>query len=145
MADDPKSVVESAYAAWHARDLPNLLALLSDDMVFALHIPAEVIPIGGETRGKAAVGAALQGLLDAYDFLAYEPGALTVVGPQVNAEVRFHYRQKATGEVIDSRLRHTWTVNAGKVARLDEWHDLPVVRTFFDRVALRIAGNGARG
>jgi hypothetical protein len=40
-------------------------------------------------------------------------------------------------------MRHTWTINAGKVARLDEWHDLEVVQAFFDRVA-RVAASASR-
>lgn len=145
MTTDPKSVVENLYAAWKSRNLPSVLALLSDDMVFALHIPADMLPIGGETKGKAAVGAALQGLLDTYEFLSYEPGPVTIDGLNANAEVQFRYREKATGEVIQSRLRHLWTTDGSKVTRLDEWHDLPTVKAFFGRVALRIASSGARG
>jgi ketosteroid isomerase-like protein len=145
MSTDPKAVIEGAYAAWQARNLPALLALLADDMVFALHVPADVLPIGGETRGKTAVAAVLQGLLDGYDFLAYEPSPVIVDGARVESEVRFQYRQKATGEVIDSRLHHRWSTADGKVTRLEEWHDLPTVRAFFDRVALRVASDAQRG
>jgi ketosteroid isomerase-like protein len=145
MSTDPKAVIEGAYAAWQARNLPALLALLADDMVFALHVPADVLPIGGETRGKTAVAAVLQGLLDGYDFLAYEPSPVIVDGARVESEVRFQYRQKATGEVIDSRLHHRWSIADGKVTRLEEWHDLPTVRAFFDRVALRVASDAQRG
>lgn len=139
MAEDTKSVVERAYSAWRARDLANLLSLYSDDVVFALHIPADVMPIGGETRGKVAVGAALQGLIDGYDLLAYEPGVVHVNNAAANAEVHFRYRHRQTGDVIDSRMRHQWLVNDGKVQRLDEWHDLTTVREFVSRVTLRLA------
>lgn len=144
MSNEAKAVVERLYVAWKARDLPSVLTLLSDDMVFALHIPANVLPIGGETNGKTAVAAALQALLDAYDFIVYEPGPVTGDDTRANAEVHFRYRQRATGEVIDSRLLHSWVIEAGKVARLDEWHDLPGVRAFFDRVAFRLASSRAR-
>lgn len=144
MSNGAKSVVEKVYVAWRARELPGVLALLSDDMVFALHVPANVLSVGGETKGKAAVASTLQALLDAYDFLAYEPGPITANGARANAEVHFRYRQRATGEVIDSRLLHSWVVEAGKVTRLDEWHDLPGVRAFFDRVAFRLARSAAR-
>jgi ketosteroid isomerase-like protein len=144
MSNEAKSVAEQLYVAWKVRDLPSVLALLSDDVVFALHIPASVLPVGGETKGKPAVAAALQTFLDTYEFLAYEPGPVTVDGERANAEVHFRYRQRATGEVIDSRLLHSWVVEAGKVTRLDEWHDLPGVRAFFDRVAFRSASGSAR-
>lgn len=143
MPHDPQSIVEGLYASWKARDLTQVHALLSDDMVFVLHIPADVAPFGGEMRGKAAVTAALQGLLDTYDFVAYEPQSVSANGAQVNAEVRFRYRHKVTGELIDSRLRHSWVVEAAKIKRLDEWHDLPTVKTFFARVALRVADKTA--
>ncbi len=57
---DTKSGVELIYSAWKARDLSEVLSYLSDDMVFALHVPTKVLPIGGETQGKTAVAAALQ-------------------------------------------------------------------------------------
>jgi ketosteroid isomerase-like protein len=138
MPTDTLSTVEAIYAAWQARDLPATLALMADDMVFALHVPREVLPIGGETVGKAAVGVALQGLLDTYDFLAYEPGPIAVEGSSATGEVHFRYRQKATGDVIDSRLRHRWTIEAGKTRRLDEWHDLAVVTAYLTRVAANL-------
>ena len=143
MAADSKSVVEQLYTAWKSRDLAGVVPLMADDIVFALHIPANVIPMGGETKGKIAVTAALQALLDNYDFLAYEPGPITVTGAKAGAEVQFRYRQKGTDEVIDSQLRHEWLVEGGKVQRLDEWHDLPKVTAFFDRVALRLASKSA--
>ena len=144
MSNEAKSVVDRLYVAWKARDLQSVLALLSDDMVFALHVPANVLAVGGETKGKTAVAAALQTFLDTYDFLAYEPGLVTGDDTRANAEVHFRYRQRTTGEVIDSQLLHSWLVEAGKITRLDEWHDLPGVRAFFDRVAFRLASNAVR-
>ncbi len=144
MSDEAKTVIGRLYAAWKARDLANVLAYLSDDVVFVLHVPATALPIGGETKGKAAVGAALHTLLDAYDFLSYEPGAVTGDDRRCKAEVHFRYRQKATGEVIDSRMLHSWVVEAGRITRLDEWHDLKSVQTFFDRVAFRQASSTQR-
>ena len=143
MATDTRAIVEALYGAWRARDLPSMLTLMADDIVFALHIPADVVPIGGETKGKVAVAAALQGLLDAYEFVAYDPSPVDIDGSKATAEVQFRYRCKATGEIIDSRMRHQWVVDGGKAERLDEWHDLPKVRAFFDRVALRVASKSA--
>jgi len=140
---DTKAVVELAYAAWKARDLPRIVELLSDDMVFALHIPAEVMPLGGETHGRAAVAAALQGLMDTYDFLAYDVGPVAVDGATATCENHFRYRHKKTGDVIDGRLRDRWQVASGKVVRLDEWHDVPAVKAYFQRVAMSLAAKPA--
>jgi len=144
MSHEAKTVVGRLYTAWKARDLASVLPLLSDEMVFALHVPANVLSVGGETKGKVAVATALQAILDAYDFLAYEPGRVTGDDARANAEVHFRYRQKATGEVIDSRMLHSWVVEAGRITRLDEWHDLKSVQTFFDRVAFRQASSTQR-
>jgi hypothetical protein len=94
---------------WQAGDLPALIALLADDMVFALHVPADVLPIGGETRGKAGVEGVLQGLLDGYEFLAYEPSPLS--GRRTRRERRSlslsaesnrrSHRQPTTPPVVD--------------------------------------------
>jgi ketosteroid isomerase-like protein len=143
MTDDTGSVVGRIYAAWTARDLQSVLQNLADDMVFALHIPAEVMPLGGETRGKAAVAAALQGLFDSFDFLAYDVGPISTDGATATCENHFRYRHKGTGDVIDGRLRHRWQVESGRARRLDEWHDVPAVKAYFDRVALNLAAKSA--
>ena len=97
MSNEAKSVVDRLYVAWKARDLQSVLALLSDDMVFALHVPANVLAVGGETKGKTAVAAALQTFLDTYDFLAYEPGLVTGDDTRANAEVHFRYPAEGDG------------------------------------------------
>jgi ketosteroid isomerase-like protein len=136
---DAGSIVEGIYAAWKARDLPKTLTFLADDMVYDLHIPPELMPGAGETKGKDAVAALFQGLLDTYDFLSYEPGPVEADGPIAKAEVHFRYRQKVTGDVIESRMRHVWFTDNGQVKRLDEWHDLLAVRDFLARVDQKLS------
>ena len=46
------------------RDKAATLALLADDIVFALFVPQEVVPFGGETVGKASVSDRLQTILE---------------------------------------------------------------------------------
>ncbi len=61
-----------------------------------------------------------KGLLDTYDFLSFEPSQINVDGSLARAEVHFRYRDKASGEVIDSCMSDFWAVEAGKAKRLDK-------------------------
>jgi hypothetical protein len=49
------------------------------------------------------------------------------------------YAAWKTRDVMDGRLRHQWQVETGKAQRLDEWHDIPAVSAYFQKVALNLA------
>ena len=55
VAAGPAEVLRAVWAAWRARDIAGVLALAADDVVYAFHVPHEVLPFGGETVGKAAL------------------------------------------------------------------------------------------
>ena len=69
---EPADIARALWGAWRVRDKAATLALLADDIVFALFVPQEVLPFGGETTGKASVSDRLQTILDQFDTLMYE-------------------------------------------------------------------------
>lgn len=137
---DETELVKAIYAAWVARDLDTTVGFIDDDMTFALHIPAEVVPGGGEISGKANVAAALQGILDTYDFLSYVPSGIEQMAGSVRAVVTYRYRHKASGEEVENSMRHLWQFAGNKARRLDEWHEIEPLRAFAGRVADKGAG-----
>jgi len=65
-----------------------------------------------------------------YD-VAYLHPALDAVHSQIDA----HWRHRATGEEIETRMRQLWSVRDGLLASCDEFHDSPRVEAFFRLIA----------
>ena len=145
MAESAKEIVEAAYKAWSARDIERALANFAVNAVLVLHIPKELMPTAGETKGKEAIVAAFQGILDQFDFMEFRPTSIAASGHRVDSTVHFHYRHKLSGEQIESDLRHEWTIEDGKVVRLEEWHDLGRLAPFFTTVAKKLSGIAGAG
>lgn len=139
MAESAKEIVEAAYAAWRLRDLERALSNFASNAVLVLHIPKEVMPTAGEIAGIEAVAAAFRGILDQFDFIEFRPTSIAASGNRVDGTVHFHYRHKLSGEQLESDLRHEWTVENGRVTRLEEWHDLGRLQPFFVSVAKKMS------
>jgi ketosteroid isomerase-like protein len=138
------SIIEALYASWAVKDLAAVLDCCSDDIVFALHIPTDVAPFAGETCGKSALVPRLKQILDAFDFLDYRPTLITENAGAFHAQIHYHYRHKATGHEIEGTMRHTGRLEGDKLTRLDEYHDTPRVRAFFELLALSADEANAR-
>jgi ketosteroid isomerase-like protein len=139
-----RQVLEAMYASWAAKDLKAVLACCSDDIVFAIHVPPEVMPFAGETQGKAALAPRLQMILDDFDFLQFRPDFINDEGDTFHSQVHYHFRHKQTGHDIAGTMRHVWRVEGDKIVRLEEFHDTPRVRAFFDLLAQSASGKAER-
>lgn len=126
----PAETVLALWRAWQKRDKSATLALLADDIVFALFVPQEVLPFGGETVGKASVSDRLQTILDQFDTLGYEGKLTRTQGDTVHGMVAYRFRHKIAGETIDGDMRHVIQVRDGRIVRIDEHHDIALVRAF---------------
>ena len=128
-------VVEAAYAAWAARDLAATLALFARDVVFAIHLPDDVVPFAGEEQGRNQLAPRFQAIMDEFDFIEYVPLQITAEGGAYHSRVRFHYRHKETGLEYEGRMRHVWRVEGDKIVHFEEYHDAERVRSFFRLLA----------
>jgi ketosteroid isomerase-like protein len=134
-AGDPAEVVRALWRAWQVRDKAATLATLADGIVFALYVPQEVLPFGGETRGKASVSDRLQMILDQFDTVLYEGKVTRTQGETVYGRVAYRFRHKITGESIDGSMRQVVEVRDGRIAKLSEYHDIELVRAFMRLVS----------
>jgi ketosteroid isomerase-like protein len=135
MRADNKVLLEGAYAAWAARDLSSTLACFAEDVVFAIHLPRDVVPFAGEVRGRDELAKRLQAILDDFDFLAYQPQQITSQGLHFHSQVYFHYRHKATGLDYEGTMRHVWLIVGDRIVHFEEFHDAERVRAFFALLA----------
>jgi ketosteroid isomerase-like protein len=135
MGDIMQSIEEllrTIYTAYREKRLDDALAHLADDFRFTLHLPKETIPGAGSPVGKAEASVMFQGFMDSYDFLAYDPGDISVSpeGDRATASPAIRYRHKATGNTIEARISHFWNFRGGKALSLDEYHDTARIMAF---------------
>jgi ketosteroid isomerase-like protein len=116
--------------AWVANDLGGTIARFSPDGVYALHIAEDLLPFGGETKGRDNFAAALRSMRTDWDYLVFRPTQVKAAGPVVRMQVEFMYRHRASGEVLSGRFRLVAQVEDGLVTRLDEYHDRAKVEAF---------------
>jgi hypothetical protein len=132
---DPAEVVRAMWRAWQVRDKAATLATLADGIVLALYVPQEVLPFGGETRGKRSISDRLQMILDQFDTLMYEGKVTRTQGETVYGRVAYRFRHKVTGEAIDGGMRQVIEVCDGLIVQLSEYHDIELVRAFMRLVS----------
>jgi ketosteroid isomerase-like protein len=138
MAADPAEaadVVRGLWKAWQARDKAATLRFIADDVVYALFVPEEVLPFGGETVGKMAASDRLQTILDQFDTLQYGGRVTRTEGGTVYGKVGFQFRHKLTGEVIEGVMRQVIEVRDGLIVKLSEYHDVELIRAFMRLVS----------
>lgn len=129
-------LLEAAYAAWAASDLDATMACFSDDVVFANHLPADVVPFAGMSHGKAELRRQLQTVLDLFEPLEYRPLWISTEGGSFHSQVKLHYRHRATGLAYEGMMRHVWQIEGDKITRFEEFHDPERTRAFFKMIAL---------
>jgi ketosteroid isomerase-like protein len=67
MATSTPALLQTIYTAYREKRLADVLALLTDDFQFTLHLPAESLPGAGAPHGKADTAKLLEGLIATYD------------------------------------------------------------------------------
>jgi ketosteroid isomerase-like protein len=125
-----RAVVESFFASWGAQDVELTLAVCHDNIVYKLYVESDILPFGGEKRGKEACRDLLFSILADFDYLKYEPSILGVRGDTVRTQVRFTYQHRATGETLDGTRRLVFQIRDGLIVRVDGYHDARLVDAF---------------
>lgn len=131
----PAAIVEGFWEAWSRRDKDAALAYLTDDILYALYVPEDVLPFGGETRGKASVSDRLQIVLDVFETDSYVGRITRCDGDVVHGVVDYSFRHKLTQHVINGSMRHVVLIRDGHAAEWREYIDTERVRAFMQLVA----------
>lgn len=134
----PSSSVEllnRIYALYREKRLDDVMALVADDFRFTVHLPSGSVPGAGVSHGKAATTAMLQAFMDSYKFLTYDPGPILAEGNLAASRPVIRYRHKGTGDIIETRLAHFWTLRDGVPISLDEYHDVANVQAYLTKLS----------
>jgi len=129
MRCDQETIVEATLGAWFRQDIALTLAFCHDDICYVIHGPPEEA-FARTYRGKAEVGAFLQSVVDAWEFIVMDPTGVISSGNVVREVTRFRSRHKPSGEILESVKRHIWTLDGGRISRVDEFQDTPAMRAF---------------
>jgi ketosteroid isomerase-like protein len=135
MSSDTAVLLQAIYSAYREKRLADVVANFSDNFRFILHLPEDVVPGGDRPRNKAETAELMQSFIDAYDFLAFDPGPIIVVEDRATAQPHIRFRDKRTGKVLETKLSHAWRVAGGKATELEERHDVAKLKAFLKSVA----------
>jgi uncharacterized protein len=118
MADGNLELIQSGYEAFGRGDIQAVLDILSDDVEWNV---AEVLPQGGQLRGKEDVGGFFQRLGGIWEGLNIEVDDFCASGDRVCVIGRgsgsVEGRQTGYGFV------HAWTVRDGAAVKFHEYAD----------------------
>lgn len=138
---DCEAFVTSWIACWAAEDVEMTLSHLHKDIVYKVHASSDVLPFGGEKRGEEALRDLMFDVLTDFDVLQYSLRFIRVVRNGARAHVRYIYRHRATGEVLEDTRRLVLQFRDGRIGRIDAYYDDRMVEAFMRLTQHRIATN----
>ena len=138
---DNKAFVASWIACWAAQDVEMTLLHLDENVVYKVHTALEVLPFGGENCGQEGLRDLMFTVLADFDVLLYSPNFITPVGDGVRANVKYIYRHRATGEILEGTRRLLIQIRDDRIARIDAYYDDRMVEAFMRLTKHRIATN----
>jgi ketosteroid isomerase-like protein len=121
MADEVEELVRSGYAAFNAGSErePTLDYWHAD----GVYVNDANDPDPGVHRGIEAVRKQYAQWVDAYPDLRVEPLEIRPNGNRAFVWVRFSGHGASSGVAIEMELAHVWTVEHGKIRRIEEYSD----------------------
>ena len=131
----PETIVCEIYDAWRAQDMEWLASYLPDDFCHVIHIPTEIHPLGGTSRGKAASIARLGVIADDFEILRFDTSGLIVQEARAGVEIPVRYRRRETDIDLETTIANFWTFEDGWPVRLSEYHNLVRIQEFKQSVA----------
>lgn len=123
----PLTVVQDAYAAFGRGDIPALLGLLAEDVVWEVLGPPGAYPTFGRRTGHDGALAFFQAVDATEAFDDFTPQRFTADGGAVVVEGRCAITLKANGRQIAYDWLHVWDVADGRVTRFREFYDTALV------------------
>ncbi|MGE3064168.1 MAG: nuclear transport factor 2 family protein [Hyphomicrobiaceae bacterium] len=128
-------ILLAGYAAWAAGDLDAMLTTFSEDVLFIVHLPRDVVPFAGEHRGKATLRAILRQILETFEIVYYSAAQIAPESDRRHSQVDFLYRHRATGLEYEGSTRHIWRVERHQIVYFEEYHDTERMRSYFNLLA----------
>jgi ketosteroid isomerase-like protein len=123
MSDTALQLVRQAYAAYAARDVAAIFALLHPDVEI---VQTPLLPWGGTHRGLDGARAFFRTIGELTAAIP-EPSGYISAGDDVVVVGRLRGQARATGAPIDLAIAHVLTVRDGRIARFAAYIDTPAM------------------
>jgi ketosteroid isomerase-like protein len=130
VAVQPADVVVRFNTAWAAGNLPAAMQFVAEHAVYTLYIDGELLPVGGDTVGRADIEEGLRLLRRQFEYLLYRPRDMHLDGGTARYQVEFMYRHRTSGEILSGRFRIVLRIEDGLIVRAEEYHDRARVEAF---------------
>lgn len=120
MSDNVK-VVTTAYEAFANGDIPTIIGLLADDVVWTT---PKVLPQGGVFKGPGEVLQFFQGIGASFSSLTLDIEAVGAVGNDLVVGIARGIGALTDGTPSEYGVVHVFTIRDGKIAAFREYDDL---------------------
>lgn len=128
--EENSEVVQNVFAAFGRGDIPGVLGLLAEDVIWTFPGP-DVIPFAGERHGHAGATEFFMALGGAVEFEQFEVRELVAQNDKVVALGFERGQVRATGRTFDNPWALVFTVRDGKVAAFRSYEDTDALAAAF--------------
>lgn len=135
----PVQVMHAVWSAWANGSLDTVLSWYAEDAVWTINLPRELIPFGGESRGKAAIADALTAAGGQFETLYFHPEHTDMRDGVVRCFIKYGFKHRLTGLVHEDMATYRCVVTGGLVRRVDAVYDIEQTRAFMGVVSERAA------
>lgn len=125
-----KELVQLSFENFGKGNIPGILEILSDDIIWEMNGPAH-IPFAGSRKGKEAVLDFFIHLAATSDFQSFTPKEFIAEGDKVVALGEAVATNKQTGKQTKNNWAMAWTFSNGKVTHYYNYSDTYAVAETF--------------
>jgi ketosteroid isomerase-like protein len=127
---EQRSAFVRAHRAWEAGDFDAFMRELAEDIIYIVNVDGMQVPYAMSAVGKTDVQDRLQLLLDTFVVTTFKLESLVHEPDLSRSVVHGVYRHKATGEILDIKLRFRGWVEDGLLTRIEEIHDARYIEAY---------------
>ncbi|MFZ4808614.1 MAG: hypothetical protein ACOYLQ_15265 [Hyphomicrobiaceae bacterium] len=120
-----------AHRTWGTGQFEAFMNFMDENVLYIVNIDGQQVPYAMSALGREDVRFRFLLLLQTFDIEKFEVLALFPEPQHITSLVHGIYRHKATGEILDVKVRFRgWATNRGTFERLEEIHDARYVEAF---------------
>src|SRR6056297_2502616 len=122
-ASEPRTVVETVYAAFSQGDMDTFAALMAPDIVWNEAEGNPYADLNPYIGPEAVMSGLMSRLVSEWEDISVTPHEFIVEGDRVVVFGRYGETWKATGKTIDIPFVHSWTGESGKLVAFQQYTD----------------------
>lgn len=129
-AESNRQLVMRGYAMFKNGDIQGILDICSDNIEWT-SVESDYVPFAGTFHGKSGLADYFMKLDQAVEFSSFEPQTFVAEGDTVIVCGKLRGKVRASGIAYDDRWVHVFTVENGKLIRMQQYHDTAAIEAAF--------------